>query len=84
MSMIRNLIASALLAGAISAKTIPVDVGKNGLTYSQNSITADIGDQVVFTSIPPSQSGFTVVRQITARVEWLASSIKRELTLPYF
>ena len=50
--MSRNLIASALLAGAISATTIPVDVSKNDLTYSPQSFMANVGDQVVFTFYP--------------------------------
>ena len=31
-------------ASAVSAATIKVDVGKNGLTYTPNDITAAVGD----------------------------------------
>jgi len=49
MSMIKSIIASALFAGAVSATTYNIDVGKDGLTYSPNVTTANPGDKVTFT-----------------------------------
>lgn len=38
------------------AKVIPVDVGKGGLVFSPNNITADKGDSIVFTFYPSSHT----------------------------
>ena len=51
-------------ASAVSATTIKVDVGKNGLTYTPNDITAVVGDQVEFSFFPkvsPSLSTFPLL-----------------------
>ncbi|OXV09553.1 hypothetical protein Egran_02684 [Elaphomyces granulatus] len=56
MSMIRSLVVSALLASAVSAKTIEVKVGDGGLTYSPNKTTADAGDEVAFIFYPQNHT----------------------------
>jgi plastocyanin len=56
MSIIRSLVVSALLASAVSAKTINVKVGESGLTYSPSSVPADVGDEVVFTFYPQNHT----------------------------
>lgn len=38
------------------AKVIPVDVGKGGLVFSPDTITADKGDSIVFTFYPESHT----------------------------
>jgi plastocyanin len=53
MSMIRSLVASVLLTGVVSAKTIDVTVGNGAiLAYHPSNITADVGDEVAFTFYP--------------------------------
>jgi plastocyanin len=52
MSMIRSLVVGALLASAVSAKTINVKVGDGSLTYSPNSTKAEVGDEVAFIFYP--------------------------------
>jgi plastocyanin len=48
-----SVLSSTLLAAAaVSAKTINIKVGESGLTFSPNSTTAEVGDQVVFTFYP--------------------------------
>jgi len=39
-------------ASAVSATTIKVAVGQNGLTYTPNDITAAVGDEVEFSFFP--------------------------------
>ncbi|KAL1987775.1 hypothetical protein VTN96DRAFT_2615 [Rasamsonia emersonii] len=47
------VLSSALLAATVvSAKTINIKVGADGLTFTPNSTTADVGDKVVFTFYP--------------------------------
>jgi plastocyanin len=48
-----TVISGALLSAAIvSAKTIEVQVGSSGLTYTPNNVTAAVGDEVQFTFYP--------------------------------
>ncbi|KAF8849237.1 Cupredoxin, partial [Acephala macrosclerotiorum] len=50
-------------AASVSAETIQVAVGQNGLTFSPNNITAAVGDSVEFSFFPKNhsvtQSSFT-------------------------
>lgn len=48
-----TVISGALLSAAIvSAKTIEVQVGSSGLTFTPNNVTAAVGDEVQFTFYP--------------------------------
>jgi len=47
-----SVVAAALLTSSAFAKTIPIEVGSGGLTYSPNSTTAEKGDVLEFSFFP--------------------------------
>ena len=51
-----SVVAVAGLATQVSAKDIEIQVGMGGLKFSPNSITAAVGDELVFTFYPANHS----------------------------
>lgn len=50
---LHTVLSSTLLATAtVSAKTINIKVGADGLSFTPNTTTAEVGDRVVFTFYP--------------------------------
>jgi hypothetical protein len=43
-TMLSSILFVLALAAAVSAKTIPIEVGKGGINFKPNSTTADVGD----------------------------------------
>lgn len=48
MAPLSKIVAAAALALGASAKTIRIDVGKSGLSFEPNSVTAAVGDVLAF------------------------------------
>jgi plastocyanin len=48
-----SLLGALGLVSIAAAKTIKLDVGETGLTFSPDTITADVGDEIAFDVYPP-------------------------------